>query len=211
MLFKYPKTFHFPWSPGTSSADRILESTQQFQGKEVVLTEKLDGENTSMYRDHFHARSLDSRNHPSRNLVKGLWGGIAHLIPQGWRICGENMFAKHSIFYDRLTAYFYVFAVYNEHNFCLSWPDTVQMASDLGLEVVPVEFVGLWSKEKFSRLNPLTEASAFGDTKEGYVIRTVEGFGYNDFQNHVGKWVRPHHVQTDQLWMNQPVVPNKLR
>ncbi len=68
--FKYPKTMHFPWSPGLQNDDRMLESADVFLGKEVVITEKFDGENTSIYTDHIHARSLDSQNHSSRNWVR---------------------------------------------------------------------------------------------------------------------------------------------
>ena len=36
-------------------------------GKQVIVTEKMDGENTSMYRHRIHARSIDSLPHPSRD------------------------------------------------------------------------------------------------------------------------------------------------
>ena len=100
--FKYPRTFHLPWSPGVNRDDQILVGVDYFRGQQVIVTEKLDGENTSMYSDHFHARSLDSRHHPSRAWVKTLHGGIKHEIPSGWRICGENLYARHSIHYRGL-------------------------------------------------------------------------------------------------------------
>ena len=46
--YKYPRTYHVPWSPGTTSDDRLLKSVDQFVGKRVVVTEKMDGENTTM-------------------------------------------------------------------------------------------------------------------------------------------------------------------
>ena len=61
------------------------------------MTEKLDGENTTLYADGLHARSLDSAHHPSRTWVKALQARIGHAVPKGWRVCGENMFARHSI------------------------------------------------------------------------------------------------------------------
>lgn len=100
--FKYPKTMHFPWSPGLQNDDRMLESADVFLGKEVVITEKFDGENTSIYTDHIHARSLDSQNHSSRNWVRAFAAQFQHNIPNNWRICGENMYAMHSIFYNNL-------------------------------------------------------------------------------------------------------------
>ena len=79
--FKYPRTFHFAWSEGLSDDDKMLPSSTIFSGKKVVVTEKLDGENTTLYSDHIHARSIDSKHHPSRNWVKVLHGNIKHEIP----------------------------------------------------------------------------------------------------------------------------------
>jgi hypothetical protein len=84
---------------GTTSDDIKLKTFDMFKGKEVVVTEKMDGENTTMYRDHIHARSLDSAYHPSRTWVNNLWGKINYLIPEEVRLCGENMFWVHSIVY----------------------------------------------------------------------------------------------------------------
>ena len=56
---KYPRTYHLPYSPGTTSDDRILhgEWFKHYEGKEIVITEKLDGENTAMTRDDVYART----------------------------------------------------------------------------------------------------------------------------------------------------------
>jgi hypothetical protein len=43
--YKYPKTFHFSFSPGVMNDDRTTHDLSSFEGKEVVCTEKLDGEN----------------------------------------------------------------------------------------------------------------------------------------------------------------------
>lgn len=67
---KYPRTYHLPWSKSCTDDDKVLQNINHFIGKEVIVTEKLDGENTSCYKDHIHARSIDSNNHPSRNWLK---------------------------------------------------------------------------------------------------------------------------------------------
>ncbi len=58
--YKYPRTPHLKWSPGRSADDVELATTEAFEGEEVVVTVKLDGENTTIYRDYLHARSLDT-------------------------------------------------------------------------------------------------------------------------------------------------------
>lgn len=112
---------HLPWSRGYTDDDKILRNTDHFTGQEVVITEKMDGENTTMYPGFIHARSLDSKDHPSRHYVKTLHGGIKYLIPEGYRLCGENVYAKHSLLYSALPSYFMLFSVWNELNVCLSW------------------------------------------------------------------------------------------
>jgi hypothetical protein len=202
---KYPRTPHLPWSPGADEDDVILEAADAFHGEEVVVTEKLDGENTTMYRDHIHARSIDSRHHPSRDWVKRLHGQIAHQIPSGWRLCGENVYARHSIAYEDLESYFYLFSVWTADNVCLGWDETLEWAELLGLYTPPQLYRGPWDAESVRAI----EIDV--DRQEGYVARTVAAFGYDDFQDHVAKWVRKDHVQTDDHWMFAEIVPNELR
>lgn len=41
---KYPRTPHLPWSGTISDDDKKLDSVKSFIGREVIVTEKLDGE-----------------------------------------------------------------------------------------------------------------------------------------------------------------------
>jgi len=207
-LHKYPRTPHLPWSRKSDQDDKVLADVDHFLGKQVVVTEKLDGENTSMYPAHYHARSVSSGNHPSRTLVKHVHASIRHNIPHGWRLCGENVYAKHSILYDRLTAYFYLIGIYDECNRCLSWEETLEWACLLDVCAVPVLYQGVWDERAVRDLWP--RPSCYGDTCEGYVVRISDSFPYQDFAQHVAKFVRPRHVQTSQHWMKQPLTPNTL-
>ena len=47
---KYPKTLHLPWSQGVNSDDRVMKDLSGFEGHPVVITEKMEGENTTMAR-----------------------------------------------------------------------------------------------------------------------------------------------------------------
>lgn len=202
--YKYPRTPHLPWSPGSTSDDIHCGTAKQFEGKTVVVTEKMDGENTSLYRDYFHARSTDSRHHPSRDWVKGLHGRIAHHIPEDWRICGENVFAQHAIKYNGLQSYFLAFSIWTQDNTCLSWSETVEWLKLLNLASPKVIYQGLWDE------NVVKSISVDTDSSEGYVVRCVDNFHYSEFADNIAKWVRVNHVQTDKHWMHAEIIPNRL-
>ena len=201
---KYPRSFHLPWSPGATSDDKMLKDVQHFVGKEIVLTEKLDGECTSMYSDHVHARSIESdMSHPSRHWIRALHGQIAYEIPEGFCLVGENLYAQHSIRYENLVSYFNVFQVRDETNRVLSWDETVECSELLYLQHVPVLWRGIFNEKMLrARIVPPNE--------EGYVVRLADSFPLSEFSRSVAKWVRPNHVQTDSHWMHSRIIKNGL-
>jgi len=210
MKFKYPRTFHLPWSLGRSRDDLVLDSIDHFIGKEVVVTEKLDGENTTLYRESLHARSLDSKSHPSRNWLKQLHGQISHNIPEGWRMCGENLYAKHSIKYTSLPSYFLVFGIYNDKNCCLSWKEIEEWCELIGLITVPILYKGFWDEEMIKKC--FTGISKFGGEQEGYIVRISNEFPFEDFKINTAKFVRQGHVSDDdEHWMYKEMEPNTLK
>lgn len=203
MRTHYPRTPHLPWSPGAAADDVRALGLAGLAGREVVVTEKLDGENTTLYADGLHARSLDSGHHPSRAWVKGLQSRIGAGIPAGWRVCGENLYARHSLPYEDLDSWFYGFSVWDgEH--CLDWDRTVSFLHGLGVPTPRVLWRGAFDERALRRLRLDTTR------QEGYVVRTVAGFERADFGRCVAKWVRGGHVQTDTHWMYAQVVPNGL-
>ncbi|GAA2294976.1 hypothetical protein GCM10010149_48940 [Nonomuraea roseoviolacea subsp. roseoviolacea] len=203
MRVHYPRTPHLPWSPGVTPDDVRAGDLSGLRGREVVVTEKLDGENTTLYADGLHARSLDSAHHPSRAWVKGLQGRIGGRIPAGWRVCGENMYARHSLAYQGLESWFYGFSVWDGDR-CLDWDRTVAFLRGLGIPVPPVLWRGVFDERALRALRLDVER------QEGYVVRTAAGFGREEFAGRVAKWVRQEHVRTGTHWMHAAVVPNAL-
>jgi hypothetical protein len=204
--YKYKKTPHVPGSPGATSDDKVLPNTRHLDGEEVVWTLKHDGENSSLYTDCFHARSLDSRHHPSRDWLAAFHASIAYNIPVGWRICGENMFAQHSIRYENLPSYFLGFSVWDDSNTALDWDETLEYFALLGVEPVTVLDRGPFS---LARTNELVRSLDL-EKDEGLVVRKVRRIHYSEFRKCYAKWVRRGHVQTDEHWMHGPIVANKL-
>jgi hypothetical protein len=199
---KYPRTYHLPWSPGLGADDRVIPSLTELEG-EVVMTEKFDGENTTLYADHLHARSLDSKHHVSRDWVKAFWSSIRHDIPPGWRVCGENLYARHSVSYDALASYFLGFSVWNDRNEALAWDETLEWFELLGITPVRVLYEGPFDQKAL--------AAAWTGEGEGYVVRTHAAIPYARFQTRIAKFVRKNHVQTDTHWMHGAVTPNRLK
>lgn len=54
---KYPRTPHFKFSPGAKNDDRIADNYSNFIGKEIIITEKLDGGNIGLTKNGVYARS----------------------------------------------------------------------------------------------------------------------------------------------------------
>lgn len=191
---KYPRTYHLPWSPGMNDDDRQHSTLLGFEGREVVVTEKMDGENTTLYPTHIHARSVDGRSHPSQSWVRNFHSQVAHEIPFGWRVCGENLYARHSVSYTGLPTYFMGFSVWDYSNICLSWDQTLEFFELVDITPVPVLYQGIFDVETIKSLQ--------GDwnTREGYVVRIADAFHYSQFRCVVGKSVRAGHVNTVEHW-----------
>lgn len=202
MRFKYPRTFHLPWSPGATSDDKVMKSTSSFNGRRVIVTTKMDGENTSLYQDYLHARSMDgSGGGEERSMIKAFHAQIRDDIPEYMRVCVENLYARHSIHYDDLETYFMGISVWEE-NKCYSWDNTLTWFMLLGITPVPVLYDGIYNEDLIKTLHD--------DRHEGYVVRLAEPFYYDQFPTYVGKYVRAGHVQTDQHW-RKTWVKNNLK
>jgi hypothetical protein len=208
MHFKYPRTPHLPWSTGGTANDKRLLSVDHLIGKKVVISTKWDGENTTMYRDYIHARSLSKAFHESMDWIKKFHAQIKYNIPLGWRICGENLFAKHSLSYSNLTSYFYVFSIWTDKNVALDWDETVEYCLLLGITPVDILYRGIFEEDLVR--DRFTQTLDYSVT-EGYVVRIDSSFKFEDFPRSVAKYVRANHVQTDQHWKFRKVVPNKLK
>lgn len=141
---------------------------------------------------------------------------MAHEIPEGWRICGENLFARHSISYKQLESYFLVFSIWTEENRCLSWGDTQEYAETLGFRTVAEaanyqpDYVEFSEKTADSWLEKAHAVTGEEDC-EGYVVRIRDGFHFDDFGTHIAKYVRKNHVQTTHNWMFQQITKNELK
>lgn len=211
---KYGRTYHFPFSPGTTSDDRINYNYWSDIQKinELVITEKLDGENTCLNQFGVFARSHAAPTiHPWAGYLKERWEMIKNDLGE-LEIFGENLYAIHSIVYPKIEQHFYVFAV-REGNKWLSWEEVKFYAGLLDFPIVPeikeltlpynenflkLEILGIVQKEgRFGSIDPISNVNC---TMEGVVCRNIEGFNVDNFKHNVFKYVRKGHVKTDKHW-----------
>ena len=195
---KYPRTWHLPWSPGITKSDRVLKDCSQFEGKEVIITVKMDGENTTLYNDYIHARSINDKKHWSKSWIKNFHSRIAPDMSDDMRFCVENVYAKHSIHYQNLESYCYGFSMWNGL-WCVSWDTTLEWFALLDIPVVPQLYRGIWNEEL---VRNLYQPSHNGDECEGYVVRLVDTFHYRNFSKSAAKFVRANHVTENEHWFH---------
>ncbi|RKO71761.1 2'-5' RNA ligase [Sphingobacterium puteale] len=213
---KYGRTYHFPFSPGTSSDDRFnygyWKDIQSFS--ELLYTEKLDGENNCLSRRGVFARSHAApTTSPWTAQLREHWGRLKNDLGN-LEFFGENLYAVHSIEYTQLEHYYYVFAVRVKDTW-LSWEEVSFYAALFDLPLVPV-----LRSEKVADIQQLiqleetvqnlaSQPSVLGSmdpiqgtecTSEGLVCRNADAYPVSMFQHNVFKYVRKGHVQTDEHW-----------
>jgi len=211
---KYGRTYHYPFSPGTTSDDRISfnywNDFQQIQ--RIVHTEKLDGENNCLSRYGVFARShATPTTSPWTNQIRQQWNLLKHDLGD-YEIFGENLYAVHSIEYRQLSAHFYVFGV-RQLDYWLSWEETKFIAQLFDLPLVNVlgEVNMPITQQAFEAdiLAAVTKPSVFDSfdvrtqktcTIEGIVSRNSAEYPVDDFALNVLKYVRKGHVKTNEHW-----------
>lgn len=206
--YKFPRTFHLPCSESKTDDDKTLDDYSNFFGERVIITEKMDGESFSIYSDGFtHARSIDGRNHQSRNLAKRIAAFKSQSIPERWRLSCENLYAKHSVHYNDLKGYLYLFGAWDSNNNYISYDELVEQNAILELPMPKVLYDGEFDLAVINRIRNNFNR----DESEGFVIRNAKSFSYDDYRFNTGKFVRKGHVKSDEHWMHQEIIMNKLR
>ena len=120
-MSKYARSFHLPWSLGTTSDDRISKSVDSLIGINIVITEKLDGSNTAFTKNGVYGRShVEFTRNPWDIKSWDIWNRISRNIDEDVYIFGEGMYGIHSIEYSNLKSYFYIFGV-RDNNIWISW------------------------------------------------------------------------------------------
>lgn len=205
---KYPRTYHLPFSESLQNDDRKVEDDwwDYLKDKELVLTEKLDGENNSISKYGVFARShaAPTTSPWSRNMWQqgGTYDQVKDYLSEDELIYGENLYGIHSIEYDKLPTYFHIFGMRNNERW-YSWDEVKDISLIVNIPKVPeLERRTFSSPEELKEriLYWMMQGSRYGDTIEGVVVRNSESFSLEDFKWNVVKYVRKNHVQTNEFW-----------
>jgi hypothetical protein len=211
---KYGRTYHYPFSPGTSSDDRIQHDYWRYlqQIRTLVHTEKLDGENNCLSKHGVFARSHAAPTiSPWTESLRRFWQLVRNDLGD-LEFFMENLYAIHSIEYRNLEHHFYVFGI-REHNRWLSWEETQFYANLLDLPTVPVikieqtpdnqvqfekDMLGLTNGS--GAFDPYDAQDKGKTIMEGIVSRNADCYTADHFAQNVFKYVRKSHVKTDAHW-----------
>lgn len=212
---KYGRTYHYPFSPGTTSDDRI--NTEYWENLSrltaVIHTEKLDGENNCLSQYGVFARSHAAPTvSPWTRALREKWNLLKNDLGD-YELFGENLYAIHSIIYPEITEHYYVFGVRMLDKW-LSWEETAFIANCFDFPTVPLltQCVDFSDRQTYESdiLALVNQPSYFGSidtqtqqpcTMEGIVTRNIEEYDVAEFQQNVMKYVRKGHVKTDEHWI----------
>lgn len=202
---RYPRTPHLSQSQGKTRDDLTQFDLSKIIGSKVVLLEKLDGQNTVLTSEGIYSRNMmDKAVGPTFNHLLLQWVTIKDKLYE-WnvQIMGENLYAVHSIEYNSLNAWYYIFGARNLNGNFHSWDVTEKYSGSVGFPTVPVLdiFTPESEQELYNRINELMATpSQLGGIKEGIVIRKYDHFSDEDFPYCVVKYVRKDHVASEKHW-----------
>lgn len=156
LIRKYPRTPHLAGSalqPGDDGGDRVTirELRALYPDAVLVTEEKLDGANCGISFSAELQLTIQSRGHvlrggareaqfgPLKAWATWLEGELLEILEDRYVMYGEWMFARHTLFYDRLPHLFHEFDVYDrrEDRF-LSTPARRDLLSGSRILSVPV-------------------------------------------------------------------------
>jgi len=251
-IHKYPRTHHIEGSrlqPGDEDLDSV--PFREVKSRFLVIEEKYDGANSGLSFDAEGKLQLQSRGHfltggareKHFNLLKQ-WvhchaDALRAALTDRYVLYGEWLYAKHTIFYDRLPHYFLEFDVLDtQTGIFLSTDRRRELLRGLQVASVPVLWSGLAStlEELIALVGPslykgpdwrqrLLEIAASkgldterawretdrSDLMEGLYIK-VEEPGDRVVERY--KYVRADFLtsvlNSGSHWLKRPIVPNQL-
>lgn len=250
-IAKYPRTPHLEGSrlqPGDHDLDAV--PLDVLRGRFVVVEEKLDGANAGISLGPDGRLRLQSRGHylvggprerhfaPFKRWAAAHAAALTELLAPGLVMYGEWLYAKHTIFYDRLPHWFMEFDILDDTGAFWSTARRAAHLAPAGIVTsVPVVWQGvvdkpaalpalvaraLYKSDRWrERLHELAVAEELdpdrvaretdpSDDAEGLYLKVEEGGRVVERY----KWIRAGFLtavlDADGHWLSRPIVPNQL-
>lgn len=247
---KYPRTRHLEGSRlqiGDIADDKPLA---ELTGQNLIVEEKVDGANSAISFDGDGQVMLQSRGHYLTgggrerhfDMFKTWAAAHAHtlyaVLGDRFIMYGEWMFAKHTVFYDRLPHFFMEFDLFDRTSgVFLSTEERRNILAGTPVMPVPVVYSGalrsvsqieelikpsLYKSSDWregleraalasgSRLDMVEKQTEDSDLAEGLYVKLEEGGEVRERF----KFVRADFHQTIQSseghWLDRPILPNQL-
>ncbi len=248
---KYPRTHHLAGSrlqPGDENLSQVPFS--EIAGRHLVIEEKIDGANSAVSFGENGELLLQSRGHYLSgggrerhfDLMKQ-WAGVHRdefyrVLGHRYIMYGEWMYAKHSVYYDALPAYFMEFDILDrETGRFLDTPSRRKLTSKMPVSSVPVlaegsfqnaeeilSFLGPSNYIKPDHMERLREyclehgqdaESRCGETDpsimmEGLYLKVEEDGCVRERLKYVRASFLQSILSSGTHWLDRPIIPNGL-
>lgn len=228
---KYPRTPHLFGSKGTDDDKHMGEEESEsfIAHPSLIVEEKLDGTNVGIHfqdgemilqcRGHLITEGI----HPQYDLFKQWANAKQHLLrsilQEDLILFGEWLYAKHTVYYRKLTHFFYEFDIYDKkQEYFLDYQDRMTVLFGTEILTVPTLHQGALAKEElFDLIGPSCFASEFDNPITNCRDNLMEGLylRIEEKGRVIGraKCVRPEFVEKIKQsthWQHQAIVPNLL-
>ncbi len=251
-IYKYPRTRHLEGSRKQSGDEDLKHIRfEEIIGKYLVLEEKVDGANCGISFGADGTMYLQSRGHflnggygeRQFDLFK-LWAGcfedrLCNLLEDRYVMYGEWLYAKHTVFYDKLPHYFMEFDIFDKETgkffstkkrreFLQDAPfirsvrvlaqGYYKNVGEIAKWIGPSLFISENPKQSLqiqcqkTGLNPelVTSQTDLTGIMEGIYIKVEEGDYVIDRMKYVRNSFLNTILDSNSHWLSRPIVPNCL-
>jgi len=176
-LVKYPRTIHVEGSCLQFGDPKKKVPLRQLKGLHVVIEEKMDGSNSAVSLSPYGELCLQSRGHylvggrretqfdMLKSMMHPIRSRLASVLGSRYVMFGEWLYARHTIFYDRLPSAFMEFDVYDRTEDCyLDTSSREVLLKPVRDAVVPVQVLFDGSMPGADKLTALVGPSSFASS-----------------------------------------------
>lgn len=247
-MLKYPRTPHLQGSGIQPGDEPAVVDFEHLKNRNLVVEEKLDGANSGISFDEEGGLRLQSRGHyldggprEKHFALFKTWASVHQAalfqrLGSRYLMYGEWLYAKHTIFYDRLPHYFCEFDVFDRTlGIFLDTKQRRQLLGGLPVVSVPVlydgpaprkllDFLGnslYKSEDWWPRLAEISEGLGLdahrvqretdpSPLSEGLYIKVEEQGQVLERYKFVRSSFLTTVVDSESHWLDRPIVPNQL-